>query len=185
MGFHAVDTDRGNFAQLHSEHFAALQNQRAVAFRGKALIFEFFHKAFDFQIGDPAGTHSCAGLNDAGQLVHREQALFQICFRFDVGTDPVAVAENGANVLFRNALCAQRLRRMLQMLLRELFVIIVMQHSDRLPVLRRFAEMLRHGAHGITDILFVQQQRFFADHCAVQFSCFFQCQHDDPPVIRF
>ena len=71
---------------------------------------------------------------------------------------------------------------MVQMLLRVLLIVIVVQHPYRLPVLLVLTEMPGHGPHGIADVLCVQDQMLLRHHGFVQFCCSGQCQHCVPSV---
>ena len=86
-------------------------------------------------------------------------------------------------LLRRNPGRQQRLFRMLQVLLRILFIIIVMQDPDRLPVLRVFPEVFRHGPHGIAYIFRMDEQVLVLHHRPVQFRRPLQAQHTDPSLI--
>ena len=173
---HSFNTDFRHLPDLHAQQVAALLDQFPVAFGREFLILILLHKAFDFQIADAVRTHPRAGLDNAGQLIHGEQALFHIAFRFHVRADAPAVAHDRPNILLRNER-QQLFFRMLQMLLRILLIIIIMQHSDRLPVLPVFSEIIRHGTHGIADVFRVNDQVFLRHHCRVQFRGSFQAQH--------
>ena len=86
------------------------------------------------------------------------------------------VAQNGPDILSRNARCPERFLRMRQMFLRKRLIIIIMQIPDGLPVLRVFPEVLRHRAHTGGNIGGMQPQMLFRHRCIVQSFRFFQCQ---------
>ena len=123
---HALDADGGNILHVHAEQGAAFQNVVAVALGGEFLVLELLNEAFYFQIQDAVGAHSCAGLDDSGEFVDGEQALFHVGLGFHLVHDFKTVCQNGAHVFFGNALRKQFLFGVLQVFFGEFLVVVIM-----------------------------------------------------------
>ena len=81
------------------------------------------------------------------------------------------------HILLRHTEGKERLFRMLKMLFRIFFIIIIMEHTDRLPVFHVFSEMFRHCAHRVAYIKCMKNQMIFGNHRSVQFPGSFQRKH--------
>ena len=140
-------------------------------------ILELLHQAGYLQIRDAVGTHSGAGMHDTRQLVHGIQGLLHVGQRFHIRAMTVSVCQNGPHFLFRQTGSQQRLFGMLQMFVRILLVVIVMQITDSHPMFFVFSEVFRHGAHSSGYADGMCDQMGFGYHCGIQFLGSFKRQH--------
>ena len=107
MFAHALDADGGDVFHVHAEQGTAFQNVVTVALGGEFLVLELLHETFHFEVQDSVGAHPCAGLDDSGEFVDGEQALFHVGLGFHLVHDFKAVCQNGAHVFFGDALRKQ------------------------------------------------------------------------------
>ena len=173
---HASDADLRDLPDVHPQHLAAFQDQRPVAFCGEFLVLPLLHEAFQFHVLDPVGTHPRGSLNDAAEFINREQRFFQIRFRRHIGADRIPMAQDGPDISFRNAGIPQRFLRVLQMFVRILLVIIIVQIAHGFPVFPVSAKVLRHGSHAGGYIRCVQQQMYLRNSLRIDPSCLFDGQ---------
>ena len=162
MLFHAFNRDPGHFFHVHSQHFTALQNQCPVTFRCKPLILELFHETFYFEIRNSMRAHPCAGLDNAGQLVHGKQAFLHIRLRLNIRADSIAVGENRPDIRLIHPCFPQRFFRVLQMLIRIFLIIVIMEHADCFPVFFILTKMIRENM-SFADALAMAQQLGYAE----------------------
>ena len=89
------------------------------------------------------------------------------------------MGKNGAHLLVRQPGGHQRLLRVLQMLVRVLLIVVVVQVANGHPVGLVLAEMSGKTAHGGHDIFGMEEQMLLGGGRGQQFLCALQCKHND------
>ena len=176
MGLHPFNADLRHLINAHSQHLAPFQDQRTIALCSKLFVLPLLHKAFEIHISNTVRPHSRGRLNNATQLVHCEEGFLHVGHRLHIRADRISMAEDRPDVRVRNTCRPQRLFRMPQMLLRELFIIIVMQISNRFPILRILSEMPCHRPHTGGYIGCVELQMLLCYHRVVESFRILECQ---------
>ena len=133
---HAIDASLHDLARFHAEHGKALLDHVAVAASCKFLVLEFLLESFELHAADAFGTHECICHDDTRQLIDREKTLLDIrCRLYFIAAETPAVGDDGLDVFFVHSFRFQKFADVMAVLVREGFVVDVVQIADGFPVI--------------------------------------------------